>query len=1821
MVYEVTLPTGDIVRVPDTVPENQVQGTALRYAYEQGILNDFIKEQERQKKLEGRTILGEVGAGLGRGLQQTKALAVGAGSQLAGIGVEKLGAENAGQAVQNWGANYYANEMEEAEQNFPRSVEGIQDVKSVEDGARLVSSYVGEFLPDLVGMAATGGVGSVVAKTYAKKRLGKELAESMVGDVIKAAGKKGMERGVIVGSVAQNVPASFKNLEEKGVPKEEAATVGIIAGSINSYLDKVFPTDFLGSPALREGFKGSFTRKIIKQMGLNAGKGAVAEGLTESAQEAVDMAAERIMGKNPDLTNPENIFRMLNAGLAGVVGGGVAGGVKGGVTALADPLSAGVPDTGKTLTELSEEVITPESDIQIKSEQEAGETLEAAGVDPKQFTSPDQKIQKAEDLVQQTVEANAELTGTKKPDTPNFSVKEKAQSQKPIGDTYPDTFDPTFPVDPFLVPETSPDPVTFLRDVAGLSNEQISQMSMSEIKKQVPKFETPQVAKPQAKFQKPDIATGDIEFADPELGYSTTSSPRSVELFQDLYRKNEEKFLRNRPESVQEFRGKETINADDPPQSVESFIRTTPVGEVIRPEDILSINDPSIQERPVGDVIREVEAVARRPDSPLELLTDGSFLKARDTDFVPTNVDTVTRKPVIKPTKEVQQLRVTSDPKTLQNAVKVLKQKSKSYKVPFDKLATSLEKPDSWTPTQDNIGSIPLVYSSLALGEGNFAETEPVLLETWRYLKDESDLFTPKNRQDLTNSKTQMINTISKEFELSRHDVAQLGQDEVEAQAFALYSNYKMKNKRVPKMGAAGNVFNKTHKFLNDTGNTLRSVGISDTKTLFNAPNTDTNKAVNDMSTRLRNERYRVLSENNIRRHNEMNAANSNTFDRKAYKESPFLFKMGSITSAIRAASRPGSPLAPLVNRVMKRDQSMKNYHHHFFINTRRLFSRSNEQMRMVFDIAVEQKLLRNKTRIDEDGYLVYKKRDGKTYRLKDKGLSEDYMKLQNMFQDVLTAEVREMTHRVKPVFDMYEIPSDISLENLETFIQNNRDILEESDIETLSKYVENVRSREGWGSYDYVPFKRFGNVGVVVEDKTLPSTGQKGERNVAFLTYETDKNGKPKKESVKEFEERLQEYKKDPKRYKISNEFSLTRNNITNFLNDRQITLELVSQLLAQDRIELADSLQDMLQQEVAFKGFARHFASSENLEGYSKDSRRVLASYFMNASSYLSGLEHNQEIRRINTDIQTSGYADTLKNYANNFVESNTSMEDPWINVRAFNYIYTMGFNFSSGILQPVSLMTTVPGVLTQYNGSLLQSGKYIVKAGKDLKAFMSIPEEGTTISAFDFYNKETYDKLVKKGDYTSDEANEMRQLVADGYVQPGITNENVGAISHMTTLGRTGMLREKFRNATRMSGVFLQTFEEQSRYQAARATQLMLREPGMLNKAHDYLMKYDALYAEQSQGIPNRQAIIQRTIDMGLGHFGREARAPYQNTWVGAFAVPFSTFPHQMMENIWDMAVNRGMGGRKAALKAMIPLVLIGGIWAVPGMSLMKELTEALLKQFGEDEDIEGLIMEEMNELFGTPTAGMLANQGVINTFGGMDVSRRVSLEPPGQNTFLALAGIRGGADDVLGVPGSAAGALVAGIRDMYTGKAPLEALSSAMPSAFKNLYRGLIQLPTEGLKYRGSSDVIVQPEKYRGVIPKVQRSLGFTPGFEGQTYRANERIFRKERELDIPLRRYRTRLINSYTKILQASKDKDDRRKKEGQQDLLEAKKEFRNFLRKERYPEAGKYFQRTLEGARKEARFNLQQRKRPEEVRKRVRPYLRDIEDLYGIQEE
>ncbi len=330
--------------------------------------------------------------GFSRGIDQTQALLVGGGA----AALKYVGADDTGE---EWMQDF--REMQAEVESLPGAkIKKVEDITGISDFTNWAANALGENVPTILAILASGGIGGVIGAVAKKK--GKDIA---LGELQRAALNGAGKWQYTIGTTALlGTGEVYGEQDENGF---DNPGVALGAGALMGALDSFGATQIAKALGLKEGFNKEFLSQLAglpknKKVALLNGfsQGAVTEGATETMQELVALTARAYVDENFEVLGSEGASRLINAAAAGGLVGGTLGGVGGVLQEVGDQRAAEqttpLEDLIRKPGSASETPALPAPPIYGRDERPQSPTLalpylppESAAVDAREMTLPE----------------------------------------------------------------------------------------------------------------------------------------------------------------------------------------------------------------------------------------------------------------------------------------------------------------------------------------------------------------------------------------------------------------------------------------------------------------------------------------------------------------------------------------------------------------------------------------------------------------------------------------------------------------------------------------------------------------------------------------------------------------------------------------------------------------------------------------------------------------------------------------------------------------------------------------------------------------------------------------------------------------------------------------------------------------------------------------------------------------------------------------------------------------------------------------------------------------------------------------------------------------------------------------------------------------------------------------------------------------------------------------------------------------------------------------------------------------------------------------
>ena len=1000
-----------------------------------------------------------------------------------------------------------------------------------------------------------------------------------------------------------------------------------------------------------------------------------------------------------------------------------------------------------------------------------------------------------------------------------------------------------------------------------------------------------------------------------------------------------------------------------------------------------------------------------------------------------------------------------------------------------------------------------LVFMSFDRGLTMARAVNTAYHEVWHMLESRG-VFTPKQIHILDQNTALLKHYADKDDYLKTVDFntlmsTQWGREELRANAFGRYAADKRLG--IEPTGLHGlfrTFFNKALNIMDKFRNALKGLGFQSYQDIFDSAIEGKHALENlnqarysyqmarlqkgaDQTQEALNNGRNDQAEENIKKLTEAGKARQ--------KENNKPTNYGNYTRVIRSiydlANK--SPMAAAVYSAVTRRFERSNMYLNGYMSTLEPYLNADKKMRQgVSSLADRISNLKTKAWIAEDGSLRWFEND-KEMKISDPAVGKAYMAQQATFKRVLSDSenlLKAQAAEAHPDFlkkDFTLADAQIARDRAKA-IRDSSDLVKDEDTyQSLKNIVKRLEDFETMRLNDYFPKMRFGTYGFVVHDK-------EGNQVALFNLEKGYGNDLYNKVQLKNILDTLKSEYSDTTKYdvfgdgKITNfdnakPYTMNYNSKTDALNDRLVTHEYLYQLLwskGANQDVLNNSINSIIN-DFTGRRFEKRFSESKNIPGYSKDFDRVLHAYMTGAAHFLASQASAKEMSNLKAEIgnlhgETGDLAKTLIEY----IDYNSSPQEDLQEIRTLNFLWTMGGNIATALLQIVTLPTMTLGLISEYSPNIIRNAQLISKYFvMGIKLMVRQPKGS-------FNGPINFSSLIREKDMDIMQQ-AANQIWARSGKTAGLAVENQGKLKTFETDTNIGKAKEHMDVVSRYLGLPVSMMEQLTRFATLNAAyELISTDKAAAAKAREQL-KDNPLFQEMVRNEPGEGnfpiLVAQMIMDNAHGVFGKQGRPHIYKGLGGSIFLPFQTYPHYALEAMVRM-YGRGPDGKRALATTLGAMFLIGGLMGLPGVDALKELLEALENQItGSEEDWQYSLQKEIIGLTGSPFLAKTLTGGLTRSALGMDVSKRTGLAIPGQEIPLTLLGIRGDATNLIGVEGSMLQNLVDAWNGYNNGDQGLGTSIAAgiLPTGANNILKA-INYGTEGVSTRNGTQLLTADE---------------------------------------------------------------------------------------------------------------------------------------------
>lgn len=640
-----------------------------------------------------------------------------------------------------------------------------------------------------------------------------------------------------------------------------------------------------------------------------------------------------------------------------------------------------------------------------------------------------------------------------------------------------------------------------------------------------------------------------------------------------------------------------------------------------------------------------------------------------------------------------------------------------------------------------------------------------------------------------------------------------------------------------------------------------------------------------------------------------------------------------------------------------------------------------------------------------------------------------------------------------------------------------------------LKKLAEIVREIEQAKRQGYVPFQRWGQVGVIVRKDGAPDpkTGQIQQETVYFETVEVDgpvqktkrwvdrRLGKPTSlGTIPEVKAVLDRVKAEYGN-KAGHEIKVFQvaPNAPMAGQVQMADLDMLAQVAQLDP-QVWDAVRDGLQKAIQQRGMRAHFFGARNIPGYSADFERAIADYVVGVAGYLARRQFSDTWQRAIDAIPRT--MPKLKEYAQRYHAYVQNPAEEFQMLRQAGFLYYLAGSVATAMVNMTQVPIITAPYLTQFHG---KAGvvRELARAYRDAARMLTLEGAGA------FRRLDTAaPHLFDPGKAPSDVRPALQKAWDEGFFVPLNTYEMMGAAYHRSAAIRG--LTNRTRNAIDRVAIMFTVAERMNRLVTYIAA-YRLAQKSPVAQAIKRVLKNNALARSDEllrQFTPEKFAGW--VIDETHYRMGKVNR-PTVMRGAGAALLQFKGFTMQTLELLFRLAKQNGREGRLAFVLVMACLFGTAGLWGIPFSQDLTDLIEELWKKFGGvDLDLQTEFRELIVEISGSPKLAELFARG-----GGRLVG--VDLTRIGMGKIIPHD-----LEEVGGIPFSLTLGRVGQAIEYGKRGQGLMAFGEMLPQFLKNPIHAYAW-GSDGIRSQATGKVVIPGEDIT-VAQQMLKGIGFTPG---------------------------------------------------------------------------------------------------------------------------
>jgi hypothetical protein len=513
--------------------------------------------------------------------------------------------------------------------------------------------------------------------------------------------------------------------------------------------------------------------------------------------------------------------------------------------------------------------------------------------------------------------------------------------------------------------------------------------------------------------------------------------------------------------------------------------------------------------------------------------------------------------------------------------------------------------------------------------------------------------------------------------------------------------------------------------------------------------------------------------------------------------------------------------------------------------------------------------------------------------------------------------------------------------------------------------------------------------------------------------------------------------------------------------------------------KAERASSRQQRLRRRADVPGWLRE----DNFDTYF---RSTFPSYVFSMSDYIAN-KATEGLRRESINKIGDGQLQKIARDTEEYLHSD---EAAVARLKNFTFLYTIGGNLSSALVQPTQLLHTTWPLLSGIGGTG-RAATILAKATTDIIGGFSFKT-----TAEDIFN-------IDKMKLPADEKQLLRDMFRNGVAEALLTRDQAPSWLSRSQDPNIYALGKATGNVMSAFSLAFATTETLNRLASGLATYRMVKDAKSMARLKSFAANTGATIDTPFDAV--EWAVRETQFTMG-----KPFRAKFMRGMVGGLALQFAPFAFKMlgfqrraMEYYGGQGILATDAGKKVFALHILGLFATAGLWGLPFAAPLGDLLDKFLKEAGPylgltPRALKTELRETMQQLFSeVPGLNAVATPAEMADYffngpfraTGIDISKRTALDIIPEN-LLNL--------DLLNL-GPFMSAVVGGAADAvaYQKKGmELMAIASLMPVSIRNLARAET-MQDIGFITPGKLEPVLPAREVRDPFSVYSVAIGFTP----------------------------------------------------------------------------------------------------------------------------